>query len=154
MASKTNLITRSGSFRSILRGMRAIPETIDAELLYLEENISASCMISSGIASATEDAYEWNEKATEDVELSRWKTILHYIYFEPIHIDCMENGWKLLECARRFELKQLESKVFDVFLIFIDQSNCSEIIVRADDLSLPAVRTKAFDVLNSEFYAF
>lgn len=159
MVSKHIAVTRSRDVKNVVLDMRGITETYDVVFLVIGGKIpadrawlsAASPVLRSLLTNGMKETFQ-SEITIEDIDLYTWKCLIDLTYFEPVHIKGTNEAWKLLECAHRFQMEELETAVFQALISLIDETNCCEIIVRAEEIHLRAIKTKAIEVLSSKFY--
>lgn len=78
---------------------------------------------------------------------------MDYIYFETVDVDDTEEALKILECAQRFELSELESNAFKYLEFTINEMNCCNMAADAKRLGLHQLKASAMKVLAEHFHS-
>lgn len=142
----------------VLRRMRSLMELCDVVFVVSGKRypanrawVSASSpvlhkMLSNGMKETSE-----REVSISEVKSETWSRMMNYIYFEPVEIQSVDDAVSLAECARRFQVESLEALMADALVSSVDKSNCCHLLVVSDRLEADRTKTKALDVLATNF---
>ena len=153
-------LQRYGAQRDLLRKMRDIPGTCDVDFLVKSQKFPAhrgwiaasSPVLCNMLTSETTDCNK-KDVLLEGIEVSTWKNILNYLYFEEVKVNDIDDALKLLSCAKRFEFKQIESEVFDFIVSSTNEENCYYILAEADLMGFKLLKKEVIQFIINNFFA-
>lgn len=143
---------RSGVEHELLRKLKSTGETMDMEFVVEGEVFpthraliaTASSVLCTILTNGMKESIERKVHVNE-VSAKTWKSIMDYIYYEEVEVSSIDEGFCLLECGRRFELKELEDDLVSYFTAAINERNCFQILAHANARQLITLRRNHWD---------
>lgn len=151
-------IRRCGDGLTEALRLRAEPDSFDVVFLVDGHRFAAHRAWVSSASAVLEKMLTNGMRESEQVEVplrelrsGTWRSTLDYLYFQEVVLSDEEQAVELLECARRFQVDELESTTIEYLASHLDASNCCRMIAYADMLGSSQLMKRAMDTLSEEF---
>lgn len=149
---------RNDDYCDILRKMRSEEETCDVVFLVDGERFPAHRAWLSASSPMLTNMLNNGMKETGECEVhlpnfcaSIWRETLDFVYFEKLDVLDTSHAIELLECARFYELDNMEKHMTNALVSFMDEQNCCQLVAVAIRLDCTSLKSQAMLFMAKHF---
>lgn len=106
---------------------------------------SASPVLESLLMNGMKETKE-NEIVLKELSGSTWDAAMYFIYTGKLNLVDIQDGVRMLECSKRFQMEYLEEDVVDFLQSLLDATNCWKLLKVGDHFQTPCLIDSALGV--------